>query len=80
MSLSRPYESPTLTNQIDRKLGVFDRKLEGSHSISPGYFDTFLRIRNKNGKIKSFSFNQTRCKNHKQLPWHHRPRSHTPII
>ena len=64
MSLNRPYESPTLAIQINRKLGVFDRKLEGSHSISLGNFDTFLRTRNKNGKIKSFSFNQTRCKNH----------------
>ena len=28
-----PYEGPKAANQIDRKLGVFDRKLEGSHFI-----------------------------------------------
>ena len=26
------YEGPDLANQINRKLGAFDRKLEGSHS------------------------------------------------
>ena len=28
-----PYEGPKSANQVDRKLGVFDMKLEGSHSI-----------------------------------------------
>ena len=28
-----PYEGPNLANRISRKLGVFDRKLEGSHSV-----------------------------------------------
>ena len=28
-----PYEGPNLANSKNRKLGVFDRKLEGNHSI-----------------------------------------------
>ena len=28
-----PYEGPTLANKISRKLGVFDRKLEGILSL-----------------------------------------------
>ena len=35
----KPYEGLSFTNQISRKLGVFDRKLEGSHSIKYYHFD-----------------------------------------
>ena len=28
-----PYDGPDLANQTSRWLGVFDRKLEGSHSL-----------------------------------------------
>ena len=35
----RPYEGLIKANQISRKLGAFDRKLEGSHSIIHCYFD-----------------------------------------
>ena len=33
------HESPNLTYQKSRKLGVFDRKLEGSHFIFHFYYD-----------------------------------------
>ena len=32
-----PHEGPNLTNENSRKLVVFDRKLEGSHSLYYGY-------------------------------------------
>ena len=35
------YEGPILANQKSRKLGVFCRKLEGSHSQCYHYFDTY---------------------------------------
>ena len=34
-----PYEGLNLANHISRKLGVFDRKLEGNHSIFHCYSD-----------------------------------------
>ena len=34
-----PYEGLNLANQISRKFGVFDRKLEGNHSIFHRYSD-----------------------------------------
>ena len=34
-----PYEGPTLANQKSRKLRVFGRKLEGSHSQCYHYVD-----------------------------------------
>ena len=37
-----PHEGPTSANQNKRKLGVFDRKLEGSHSMFYCHFDIFL--------------------------------------
>ena len=36
-----PYEGPNSANQINRKLGVFGRKLEGSHSQYYHYFDKY---------------------------------------
>ena len=35
------YEGLHLPNQISRKLGVFDRKLEGNHSIFHCYSDIY---------------------------------------
>ena len=37
-----PYEGPILTNKNDRKLGVFDRKLEGNNYVLGWYFDKYL--------------------------------------
>ena len=34
-----PYEGLSLANQISRKLGIFERKLEGNHSIFHCYSD-----------------------------------------
>ena len=36
-----PYEGLNLDNQISRKLGVFDRKLEGNHFIFHCYSDIY---------------------------------------
>ena len=36
-----PYEGLNLPNQISRKLGVFDRKLEGNHSIFHCYSNIY---------------------------------------
>ena len=36
-----PYEGLNLANQIIRKLGVFDRKLEGNHSTFHCYSDIY---------------------------------------
>ena len=33
VGVNTSYEGPSLANQKSRKLGVFDRKLEGHHSI-----------------------------------------------
>ena len=33
----RPYEGLNLANQISQRLGVFDRKLEGSHATFHSY-------------------------------------------
>ena len=33
LSINASYNNPILANQTNRKLGIFDRKLEGSHSI-----------------------------------------------
>ena len=38
-----PYEGPNLTNMNSRKLGVFNRKLEGSHSPFHCHFDKYKR-------------------------------------
>ena len=42
-----PYEGLNLVNQICRKLGVFDRKLEGSYFIFLCYFDIILEIQKR---------------------------------
>ena len=42
-----PYEGLNLANQIWRKLGVFDRKLEGSYFIFLCYFDIILEIQKR---------------------------------
>ena len=39
-----PYEGPTLANQNSRKLVVFDRKLDGSHSLYAKYFAKYQRV------------------------------------
>ena len=36
-----PYEGLNLANQISRKLGVFDRKLEGNHYTFHCYSDIY---------------------------------------
>ena len=36
-----PYEGLNLANEKSRKLGVFGRKLEGSHSRCYHYFDKY---------------------------------------
>ena len=38
-----PYEGSKVANQMSRKLRVFDRKLEGSHSLFCTYFDKYWR-------------------------------------
>ena len=38
-----PYEVSNLANQNSRKLGVFNRKLEGSHSLFHSHFDKYYR-------------------------------------
>ena len=55
-TLHIPSEGPNLTNQISRKLGVFDRKLEGSHSILSYYFNRYQTKRSKNSKMKCLTF------------------------
>ena len=42
-NLYTPYESPSLANQINRKLGVFNRKLQGIISILCYYVDIIRR-------------------------------------
>ena len=37
-----PHEGPISTNQTDRKFDVYDRKLEGNHSMLDWYFDKYL--------------------------------------
>ena len=37
----KPYEGLSSANPIGRKLGVFGRKLEGSHSMFYFYFDIY---------------------------------------
>ena len=44
-------DGPNLTIQKSRTLGVFDRKLEGSHSPLYYYFDNYLRKWNKNDQL-----------------------------
>ena len=34
-----PYEGLNLANQISRKFGVFELKLEGNHSLQYCYFE-----------------------------------------
>ena len=41
MYMYTPYEGPNLANQENRKLVVFDRKLEESYSL---YYDVLLNI------------------------------------
>ena len=38
-----PYEGLNLTNQISRKLGVFDRKLEKRCKLFYHYFDLYWK-------------------------------------
>ena len=38
-----PYEGLNLANQISRKLGIFDRKLDENHSIFHCYSDIYIR-------------------------------------
>ena len=38
-----PHEGLHLANQSSRKLGVFGRKLEGSHSVFDCYFQLYQR-------------------------------------
>ena len=45
-----PYEGPSLADQNSRKLGVFNRKLEGSHSIY--HFDKKKKIKKNKKKGK----------------------------
>ena len=40
-ALNTPYEGLNLANQISRKLGVFDRKLEENHSTFHCYSDIY---------------------------------------
>ena len=67
-----------LANQISRKLGVFDRKLEGNHSILHCYSDN---IRNKEAISSKFSIFQsiklTRYQEDFPLSLHWRTRSHS---
>ena len=37
------YEGPYLANQIHRKLGAFDRKLEGRYKSCTSYFTDYLK-------------------------------------
>ena len=41
--LYTPNEGLDIANLINRKLGVFDRKLDGSHSILYCYFDIYQK-------------------------------------
>ena len=50
-----PYEGPNLANQNIRKFGVFVRKLEGSHSISSGFFSVDIRNLSITLKLKHFA-------------------------
>ena len=51
-----PYEGLYLTNQKSRKLGVFVRKLKGSHSPFYDYFDKYYRKCNDNVHMMSSSY------------------------
>ena len=62
-----PYEGPSLAYQNGRKLGVFDRKLEGNHSIIL-YLDEYMRKRSHNVKINLSLFsNFVRYQNYSAL-------------
>ena len=50
-----PYEGPSLANQISRKLGLFDRKLEESHSTHCSYASICM-MRYKAAMFKSSIF------------------------
>ena len=60
-----PYEGSNLASQMSRKLEVFDRKLEGSHSLFCTYFDKYWRRRIISIKLRFSSFiESTRCHIH----------------
>ena len=48
MSLYTPYEDLNLADQMNRKLGVFGRKLEGNYSPFYCYFDRYWIKLNNN--------------------------------
>ena len=54
--LHTPYEGPILANQASRKLGVFDRKLEGT---TPYFIVILTYIRNKEAISLKFSISQS---------------------
>ena len=51
-----PYEGPSLANQKSRKLGVFGRKFEGSHTPFECYFNEYKRKWKNNVQSMSYSF------------------------
>ena len=58
-----PYEGLNLTNQKNRKLGVFSRKLDGRHYPFQCYFDKYKRKVNKN-KVFSIDLEKNRNRNY----------------
>ena len=52
--LYTPYEGLISTNQNDRKLDVYDWKLEGSHSIAGRYFYKYLAKKEERIPLEMF--------------------------
>ena len=73
-----PYEGLNLANQKNRKLEVYGRKLEESHSSWYCYFYEYTRKENMIVQIMFSSLNTCRCdQNQNRLFWNHNPRRHT---
>ena len=63
------HESPTLANQINRKLGEFDRNLKGRHNLFYCGDDVFLYLIGKNETLMlnfclCHMIKLYRCQNH----------------